>query len=637
MSPLFDGVYPNSGEISASLILLVAGGAVLGIASLRSEKPDEAETMLASTRPLPFGTSIDRAWLGAAVFGVLLWGVFLFALQADRYHHAWNALMLAALLLVAAPFYRRDLGSRRRVMGLDRWSALHASFLVVTVGAFIYLNARDLGSWKYSAVGDEYNNYEYALGIVKGASFNPWSHQGGDQLFSVFGAMGQALFMKIGNEDNFAWKLYSVFVAAISLIPFYFLVRELFRARVAVLATAMLASSHYIFGYAHHFLYLDGMFPTFLGLWLLVVGLRRDSSLALFGSGLALALGFYTYESGRAAVVVVCLFMLTFSVRSFRPAVFVPLAGGFILLVMPLFATDGPVEVVKQMGGQSVFNYSEAVTGNRYDRVLDNLQMSFVSFNFMTAGRHYTWGSMADPLTAMLFVLGLGVVTVRVRRPAYRLLFIWWIIEVAFNGFTNPYPQPAISRLHAAVPTVVTMAALAVEAVIQPVARSSPWRSAIDDRSWSMAIGGFAVAALIPVILYLNLYRFWVQLPERFGPPSWEPVVFRAYQEPQCEGGQMLVVSRTTEQTRLFTRAFRSYRVPHPPHIITSAEAAVQFPAGLPPSFTNVDCVIIQPVNDEPENVAVQAQVARLFPDLAKSTVMDEQGRSFVTLFSRQR
>jgi len=32
---------------------------------------------------------------------------------------------------------------------------------------------RDLGSWKYSAVGDEYNNFNYALAIAKNGVFNP--------------------------------------------------------------------------------------------------------------------------------------------------------------------------------------------------------------------------------------------------------------------------------------------------------------------------------------------------------------------------------------------------------------------------------------------------------------------------------
>ncbi len=639
MAPAFwiykKGVIKNDREISAAFILLVSGAVMLGIASFRHEEAAGEERMLASTRPFHFATAVNAIVLVGVAVGFALWALFLFVLYDGGYNHWLNILMLLALVLAAAPLARRDFVRWRPTLRFGRWLPLHVAFIAATMGSFIYLNARDLGSWKYSAVGDEYNNFYTALGIAKGAFFNPWSHRGADDLFSLFGAAGQALFLKIGNEDNFAWKFYSVFVAAISFVPFYLLVRELFRARVAALATILFACSHYIFGYAHHFLYLDGMFPTFLGLWLLVIGLRRDSSLALFGSGLALGLGFYTFESGRAAVVVAALFMLTFGVRAFRPAVFVPLAGGFILLTLPLFATDGPRHVFDQMFGQSAISYSSTVTGDRYERLLVNLQFSFVSFNYMAEGRHYVWGSMADPLTAMLFVLGLGVVVMRVNRPAYRLLFIWWIVEVAFNGFTNPYPQPPISRMHAVVPPVATLAALAVNAIIRPIASASPYRRLLDDRAWGIAAGSAAIAVLFPVVLYLNLHRFWAQLPLRYGPPSWEPVVFKAYQEPQCDGGQAFVITRAEEQSRLFKNAFGSYRAGPPPYIMTHADAAARLPAGLPDGVTGVNCVIVQPTNRVPEDENVLADVGRLFPELRQTKETDLRGNSFVMLFSR--
>ncbi|MBI5283673.1 MAG: glycosyltransferase family 39 protein [Chloroflexi bacterium] len=627
-------VYPNKREISAAFILLVAGALVLAIAAFRHDDADLDERMLVATRPFRFGTRNDLLlWVGAAV-GVLLWGVFLWRLYGDHYQHTLNLIMLAALLLVAAPFAARDRTATR-----VRWHAArswlpHAAFLAAVTGGFIYLNLRDLGSWKYAAVGDEYANFNYALGIAKGAFFNPWSHRGADDLFSVFGAAGQALFLKIGNEDNFAWKSYSVFAAAISFVPFYLLIRELFRARVAVLATVLFACSHYIFGYAHHFLYLDGMFPTALGLWLLVVGLRRDSALALFAGGLALGLGFYTFESGRAAVVVAALFMLTFGTRAFRPAVFVPLAGGFILLTLPLFATDGPAHVFDQMFGQSAISYSSEVTGDRYERLIVNLQFSFVSFNFMTEGRHYVWGSMADPLTAMLYVLGLGVVVPRINRPAYRLLFIWWLVEVAFNGFTNPYPKPPISRMHAVVPPVAALAAIAVDAIVRPIAAASPHRRLIGDRTWQQGISWGVVVALFPLVLYLNLHRFWAQLPVRYGPPSWEPVVLRAYREPQCEGKQAFIITRSDEQSRLFANVFRSYRIEPPPYLMSHSDAFARLDDGLPENVTGVGCVIVQSTDRVPEDALVLEQVAHTFPEFQELKVTDLRGNSFAVLFA---
>lgn len=631
--------YRNDSEISAALILLVLGAVLMGFASLRLPAVDDQTPMLAQTRPLGGWLQMSIFLRAAVIAGVLLWAQFLRVLYDKDYQHPVNFLLLAALLLVAVPLVKRDVVERRLRLRLSRWLPLHLAFVAAIFCSFLYLNARDLGNWRYSAVGDEYNNFYFALSIAKGAlHVNPWSHRGADDLFSVMGAMGQALFLRLGNEDNFAWKFFSVFMAATSFIPFYFLIRELFKTRIAIMATAMFASSHYIFGYAHHFLYLDGMLPTTLGLWLLVVGLKRDSSLALFASGLALALGFYTFESGRAAVVVVAVFMLTFGLRAFRPAVFLPLAGGFILLALPLFAADGPYHVFDQMFGQSAVSYSSSVTGDRWHRLLVNAQYSFVSFNYMNTGRHYVWGSLADPLTAMLFVLGLGVVAVRIKRPAYRLVLIWWIVEVAFNGFTNPYPQPPISRMHAVVPVVAVLAALAVDAIARPLTNRSPWRRLIDDRRWNIAAGSLVMVLLLPAILYLNLYRFWYQLPRRFGTPTDETVVVRAYELPQCRGKDVLIVAR--DPLSLLDKVFRSYNTqPMPrfyyyPVAIDALREEDPNVSTATPAIGQPDCIIVQPSSNPADTHTVMDEAPRRFPDYRLTALTDYSGLRQAYLFT---
>jgi hypothetical protein len=238
---------------------------------------------------------------------------------------------------------------------------------------------------------------------------------------------------------------------------------------------------------------------------------------------------------------------------------------------------------------------------------------------------------MADPLTAMLFVLGLGVVAMRVNRPAYRLLLIWWIVEVAFNGFTNPYPQPPISRMHAVVPPVATLAALAVDAIIRPIASASPYRRLPDDRAWGgCRLGGDR--GVVPLVLYLNLHRFWAQLPLRYGPPSWSRSV-QGVPEPQCDGGQAFVITRADEQSRLFKNAFGSYRAGPPPYIMTHADAAQRRAVCLRHHRRRLR--MVQPTNRVPEDDDVLAEVGRLFPELRQTKETDLRGNSFVMLFSR--
>lgn len=625
--------------ISGATILLVTGGIVLGVASLRSDAAASDEPMLGETRSLRVDSSIEWILLFGVVAGVSLWWLFLYMLYDGKYHHPLNVVMLIAVVLAALPLVKRDFVDRHVRWNVSRLLPLHAVFLTVVLGAFIALNMHDLGSWKYSAVGDEYNNFYYALAIAKGGFFNPWSHRGPDLLGAELGSAAQALVMRLGNEDNFAWRFTAVIYTAAAFIPFYFLVRELFRARVAILATCFVASSHYLFGYTHHGLYIDSLLSTSLGLWLLVIGLRRDSSLALLASGITLGLGFYMFESARGGVIIVSLFMLTFGIRAFRPAVFLPLAAGFILLALPLFATDGPIRVFHQMFGQSAIDYSSTITGDRWHRLAVNMQYAFVSFNYSTAGRHYVWGSFADPVTAALFVLGLGVVVAHVKRPAYRLILIWWIVELAVNGFTNPYPMPPISRMQAAVLPVGVCAALAVDAIVRPLTDRSMLRRWVSDRNWRIAGSALTVAAVVPVVLYLNLYMFWYQLPRRFGTPTNETVVVRLYQAPQCQGRNVIIIAK--DPLALLAKVFTSYHTTPAPTYLSYPMALALVSSEYGPGQATVapdvgipDCIIVQPSSAPGQSQAVLAGIPRRFPGFVGLEYHDPSGNRVSFLFT---
>jgi 4-amino-4-deoxy-L-arabinose transferase-like glycosyltransferase len=623
-------VYKNKRELSAAFILLCAGALALGLISLWRREPHGDEPLSRPVRPFRMNSRTDAIVLLGAAAGVGLWALFLRALYDGHYRHPWNLVLLAALLLLALPLAMRDAGGRwpRARARVRAVVVLEMVFLACVVGGFIYLNARDLGSWKYSAVGDEYNNFAYGLGIAKGALFNPWSHRGADDIAAVLGSAGQGLFMRIGNEDNFAWRLYAPTIVAASFVPFYFLMRELFRTRVAILATGFLASSHYLFGYAHHGLYVDGLLPTALALWLLIVGLKRDSSLALFGAGLSLGMGFYGFETGRAAVAVVALFMLTFGIRAFRPPVFVPLAAGFILLVLPLFATDGVHHVLDQMSSQSVVDYSSTITGDRMARFQMNVQFSFVSFNFSNAGRHYVWGSLADPITAALFVLGLGVALFRLNRGAYRLIVIWYLVEVAFGGFSNPYPMVPVSRLQAVVMPVAVLAAIATDAIMRPFTDLSPLRRLVSDRGWRFATSSLVIMVFLPAVLSLNLNRFWYQMPRRFGAPSNEAVVVRASRLPQCAGQNIVVVAH--DPLSLLDKVFRSYRT-EPMPVFYYYPQAIE-------SLKNIEtpaCLIVQRSGVPTDHLdQLSAEIARRFPDFVETDVTDVAKLRLVNLFA---
>ncbi|TAK55663.1 MAG: hypothetical protein EPO22_14305 [Dehalococcoidia bacterium] len=292
------------------------------------------------------------------------------------------------------------------------------------------------------------------------------------------------------------------------------------------------------------------------------------------------------------------------------------------------------------MFDQSAVGYSSTISGDRWHRLAVNVQYSFVSYNYNNAGRHYVWGSFADPVTAALFVLGLGVVVFRIKRPAYRLVFLWWIVEVAFNGFSNPYPQPPISRMQAAVLPVGVCAALAVDAIARPLTERSFNARWISDRNWRAIGSAAAVAAVVPLVLYLNLYRFWYQLPRRFGTPTNETVVFRLATSPPCQGGNVVIIAK--DPLSLLDKMMDSYHVqPKPTFLYYPAAMALVSdtpPAGgtaPAPAVGSPDCIIVQP-NDRPGQLqTVLGGIPQRFPGYVGAEYHDPSGLRLAFMFTK--
>ena len=463
-----------------------------------------------------------------AVFALGL-GLFLVALRrlhGPNYHHSYAYLLLISLVAMAAPFVRLDLQRGLSFPRFSWWFLVEVAFLAVVVTGFILLNSHDLTSWRFSAWGDEYGQYATVRGIARGGSFNPF-FQGMDGLLPLANTASMALVMKLlGSTDRFPWMFHDVLVAGLALICFYFLCRELFSVRVAVVATALLASSHYLFGYVHRPINIDAILPETAALWLLAVGLRRHSSLALYGAGLMAGVGFYTYFTGRITIVVIVIYMLTLGPKVLRRGSVAPLALGFVGLVAPLFAVNGH-NVVDAMLSQSTISHAAGDTGPRVTRFLENIVRSLVGFNYNRDGYHYVWGSLLDPITAVFYALGIGIVLWSIRKPAYRFAAAWWGVGLATAGFTNPYDVTPISRLHYVLPAAVLLAALAVHhvlAILEDLWLHRPTR---------VAVSSAVFAAMIVPIFALNAYRFWNEEPRNFPQPAYA-VATRAFLSKEC-------------------------------------------------------------------------------------------------------
>jgi hypothetical protein len=144
----------------------------------------------------------------------------------------------------------------------------------------------------------------------------------------------------------------------------------------------------------------------------------------------------------------------------------------------------------------------------------------------------------------------------------------------------------------------------------------------------------------VPIVLYLNLYRFWYQLPRRFGTPTNETVVVRLYQGPQCRGRNVLIIAK--DPLALLAKVFASYRVhPMPTFMYYPTAMALVGPEARPgaatvaPDVGTPDCIIVQPTSVPGQSQAVLAGIPRRFPGFVGLEYHDPSGNRVSFLFTR--
>jgi hypothetical protein len=619
--------YTQPEVVLAGMVLLVIGAALFAIGVSDVATAEEARDVLGRTRAAPrlrlpfYVVSAVVFVIAAAVFAVVIYKLY------DRQYSNRIALMVPlTIALAASPFAARDLltyGWRR-----PRWSwwlpfegLLIAAFFTL----FVVICLQDLDDWRWAALGDEYAFYGAARLIAEGERFNFFSQEGVYNVHPVLSSAWQALFLKFSEGDVFAWKLSEVVLVAITLVFFYLLVHELFGWRPAAFAAGLLAASHYLIAFVHTgFNNVDALLPTVLSLWLLVVGLRRNSTLALFGAGLAAGLGFYVYYPARAAIVIIAIYLLFMGPRAWKPRILGPIALAFAMAVAPIFSIHGWT-VIDAVLGQSAAEHDPTVTGDRLARFGHNIVPSLMAFNFTpNPGRGFS-GSLMDPVSAVLFVLGLGVAVAKWRNAAWRLFLIWWFVAVAASGFASPRPEVANTRLFFALPPAIAMAGLAFDRMLLML----PWRPARP-----VAQAGYGVACLtllmIPV-LYLNLDRVWHDTPTKYG-TSVDAVVVRGVLSDECMSQPARTIVVTPFPDGLLAPVFDSYQLGAEAPLLIGFDAVVS-PRGVFAEGEYDGCIVVHGAGDPNAVVDVIGRLTALFPDKSRQQLFDPSGQRAVIVF----
>ena len=513
-----------------------------------------------------------------------------------------------------------------RVMELGRRYFLDSLVVVGFLTLFIAMAVADLEHWYYSAIGDEFIFFEHARRIAEEGITRPFSQEGVYDKYPVMASVFQAMVMRVFGADNFGWTLSEALFAAASIPGIYILGHTLGGRKAAVFSVALFACSHYILAQSH--VGYANLSPLPVAVWsitLFVMGWRRGNPLLLYAAGVIAGLGFYTHYSGRVVLPVIFLFALA----SWRPKRLVdlwPLAFGFALTVAPTFIVEQE-RVVTRMFAEVVGGYSEVVTGSPLSRVLSNIELNLPAFNFNSSVHTYVYGSLLDPVSAVIAVLGVAYALGHFRLRQFRLLLLWFGVAMVVTGLLSPYPHVAITRLTFAVPPLVLLAGVSMAHIVDYI--QSSWRN----NQWPRLRGAAAsvLLLLLPLIFALNLWQFWQLTPAVYSHTP-EALAVGVIGSPPCYGdiSGTAIVGPAVDEGSLIRQALDSF-YPGGPWWQGLDHAQVE--AGLPLPDLPLRCIVfLDPA--APAARALQEQLARQYPDGLLFTHDNPSGSTRVQVFA---
>ena len=599
-------------------VLLLLVGAVVFAAFIRSESGDDAAERRLGPVNLPFSLPRSLVFAALIVLGVAFSGYLWLQLAGDSFSRGYPVIFALGLALLAGALFFID--KRNGVDFRFRIGLWEFAFVAAVTGGFIAINLSDLTKWYYT--GEEtYVIYNFSSSIADGiTSPNFFSQTGPRPWEPVMQYYYLAAVMKVFGINFFGWKLSSVLAGAAVFPALYFLARTLFNARIAVIATLLLLGAHVLLAYSHYgWASLTGLAPGLTAMALFFAGVKRGSALLLFLAGAVAGVGFYVNMAVRLtmpilAAFVVLLLLFRHRIQLRHTVVFVAL--GLFVAVAPIFISNG-IDVIREPSKESLFNYrhEERIT-DVWDSVQNNIFVNTTAFNFSHGGYNsqeiYASGSLLEPITAVLAVLGLAYAVRRFRAPAYLFLVTWFVVSMVSGGYNSPHREIAVGRLMYMIPLMVLLAALALDAATGFFQRSVNFRVL----RWAAPV---AIAVVVFAAFGSNLYRFWEVSPEKV-PANPPAVVMKAALSDECRSSDRNTVVVTGQPQGTVFLAINAWdwgsdRVP----VIVGYDDIE-----MVNEFAPVSCVVYQPGRDRP----VDQDVAQLRRQTGAQTVTTEFDRS---------
>jgi len=432
----------------------------------------------------------------------------------------WILLLGGGMLLSASlPAPTRDAADE--VRGRTVALVLFACTVLALLLRMLALDQLPLGMWR-----DEARHGLLALRILHDPTFRP-------VYVPVLADIPALLFylaaIPIAAFGPHPWtvRLVPALAGALTPLTLYWVARPLFGVRIALLAAALLALSVWHIALSRlAFAATLGPLLTTLTLGLIWRALqvgpsrRRYIQAALAGACGGLAL--YAYHPSRLTPLVVALMVMLVLGRDWRawraaaPRLFVVTAA-MLLILGPLIQYAMSNSDAFSHRINQTFIFSEGGSdGHTPAWMLEQNARSIAGMwneHGDPNGRHNLSGApMLDPMTGLAFVVGVGMVLVRLRDRRF-LLVLLWLGVMLIPGLLSGQAPHAVRTVEAIPPTLL-VAALGAVALLD-WAFENLFALGKAPLGWAVRLG------LIGCLLTVNSWRYFV---------AW-PATLPAYQE----------------------------------------------------------------------------------------------------------
>lgn len=295
----------------------------------------------------------------------------------------------------------------------------------------------------------------------------------------------QAIFVWIGNFFHIAALDYTplalriapAIIGIVTVWAIYLLGKELFNRNVGLFAAAALAVSSWHVQFSRNGFRAIMAPLALIFLFYFFTKAYREGKLKYYiATGIAFALGFYTYLSFRMAplvLIALLIFILVkdkkFLVVNKQKLTYMFVAFFIVMIPMLIHFCYVPEDIMGR-ASTSITN-SELNNGSAIGTLVSNIKDTALMFTF--AGdenyRHNLGGTpMLDPFVGLLFWIGVVIVLFNLKKIEYFLMLMWFG-ALSLPEILTAEGIPHALRIVGVIPVVFLCVGIAADAIIRKV------------------------------------------------------------------------------------------------------------------------------------------------------------------------